>query len=45
MKLHEFFLSQSPDGILLIQPDGMIVDANEEACGVFGYSKEEVNKK
>ena len=45
MKLHEFFLSQSPDGILLIQPDGMIVDSNDEACRLFGYSKEEVNKK
>ncbi|MFN8382296.1 MAG: PAS domain S-box protein [Anaerolineales bacterium] len=42
MKLHEFFLSQSADAILLVNSHGVIVEANEAASTIFEYSKAEI---
>lgn len=36
---------QSNDAIFLNRTDGTIVDVNEKACEMFGYSKEELKKK
>ncbi len=30
------------DGIILIKPDGTIIEANHKACSMFGYNKEEL---
>ncbi|WP_321431200.1 PAS domain S-box protein [uncultured Methanolobus sp.] len=36
---------QSNDAIFLSHTDGTIIDVNEKACEMFGYSKEELKKK
>ena len=32
------------DAVLLTAPDGQILEANEEACRIFGYTQEELRK-
>lgn len=42
LKVSQFIFDQAAIGILLIQDDYTIIDANEHACQSLGYAKEEL---
>jgi len=42
--IYRELFNASPDILLLYSPDGCIVDCNENACRVFGYTKQEMRE-
>jgi PAS domain S-box-containing protein len=39
---YRVFFESSIDAVVLVLPEGVIIDANPAACAVFGYSREEL---
>jgi two-component system, cell cycle sensor histidine kinase and response regulator CckA len=41
LKHYDYVIKYANDGILLVNMDGKIVEANDQACRMYGYSREE----
>ena len=41
---YEFIVENANDAIMISDPDGNLVDTNEKACKLYGYSREEILK-
>jgi len=41
----QFAVDSSPEEVFFIKPDGGLMYANKQACKIFGFSQEEVDKK
>jgi two-component system, cell cycle sensor histidine kinase and response regulator CckA len=42
LKHYDYVIKYANDGILLINMDGKIIEANDQACRMYGYSREEL---
>ena len=42
--LWERFFRDAPDAVLVVQRDGAIVDANDQAARLFGYAADELTE-
>lgn len=43
-KHYDYIIKYANDGILLINMDGRIIEANDQACRIYGYSRDEFCK-
>ena len=45
VKLYKQLFQQSPNAFFLTKPNGSIIDANQAACTLFGYSLHEITER
>ena len=45
MEYYQQAFDSSPDGLLVVDPQGLIVQANAQACTLFGYASGELDQQ